>query len=114
MKDFKHLTWAFDAEQLASRIGQYRRIMQHWRRVLPIPVLELEYEQIVSDPEPVARQLVEFVGLEWHDACRELLEQPASVPGAQWHDARPPFTNQFVGRWKHYRDSLAPVLQALE
>ena len=40
---------------------QYQRLMDHWRRVLPVPLLEVDYEETVADLEGVARRLVGVV-----------------------------------------------------
>ncbi len=37
MTQFKEIRWAFDLGHRAERIVQYRRIMDHWRAVLPVP-----------------------------------------------------------------------------
>ena len=43
--------------------------MEHWRQVLPVPLLEVDYEETVADLEGVARRLVGWCGLEWEPAC---------------------------------------------
>jgi len=39
-------------------------LMDHWRRVLPVPVLDVDDEEMVTDLEGVARRLVDWCGLE--------------------------------------------------
>src|SRR5262249_11936243 len=69
MTAFRHINWANDPEQIAARFLDYRRLMAHWREVVPLPVLEVEYEETVADLEGVARRLVSACGLEWEPAC---------------------------------------------
>ena len=38
MTDFRSIRWANDPEHIAGRFQQYRRIMDHWRAVLPVPI----------------------------------------------------------------------------
>ncbi len=40
----RSIRWAFDLENIAARILDYRRLMGHWRAVLAVPVLEVAYE----------------------------------------------------------------------
>ena len=37
--NFRQIRWAFDPEHIATRFREYRRVMDHWRRVLPVPLL---------------------------------------------------------------------------
>src|SRR5207244_4649672 len=45
MTNFRQIRWANDPEHIATRFEEYRRIMDHWRRALPVPVLEVDYEE---------------------------------------------------------------------
>ena len=38
MTDFRSIRWANDPEHIATRFQQYRRLMDHWRAVLPVPI----------------------------------------------------------------------------
>lgn len=69
LTDFSSIRWADDPANLAARFHQYRRLMEHWRQVLPVPVLEVDYEQSVADLETVAQRLVACCGLPWEAAC---------------------------------------------
>ncbi len=69
--NFRSIRWANDPEHIATRFQQYRRIMDHWKEVLPVPIHEVDYEETVSDLEGVARRLIAACGLEWEPACLE-------------------------------------------
>jgi tetratricopeptide (TPR) repeat protein len=69
MTNFSQIRWANDPGHIATRFEEYRRLMEHWRQVLPVPVLEVEYEETVADLEGVARRLVAWCGLEWEPGC---------------------------------------------
>ena len=45
---FLQVAWANDAEQMAAHFAQYQRIMEHWQRTLPVPVLDVDYEDMVD------------------------------------------------------------------
>src|SRR5262249_55916262 len=64
MTQFSQIRWANDPGHIAARFEEYRRLMDHWRRVLPVPVLEIDYEETVADLEGVARHLVDSCSLE--------------------------------------------------
>src|SRR3954449_8322715 len=45
MTNFRQIRWANDPDHIASRFEEYRRIMAHWKRALPVPLLEIDYEE---------------------------------------------------------------------
>jgi tetratricopeptide (TPR) repeat protein len=113
MTDFKHVPWASDFDHLASRVRAYRRLSDHWRRVLPVPVFDLAYEEMVGDLEGVARRLVAWCGLEWEPACLTFHQSTRRVRTASAAQVRQPLYRHAVGRWKHYESSLAPLFERI-
>jgi tetratricopeptide (TPR) repeat protein len=113
MTNFRQLRWANDMEHIASRFEQCRRLMDHWRGVLPTPMFEVEYEDTVADLEGVARRLVDWCGLEWQPACLAFHEVKRPVRTASVTQVRQPIYNRSVERWKHYEDALRPLFAKL-
>jgi tetratricopeptide (TPR) repeat protein len=113
MTNFRQIRWAFDPEHIASRFGEYRRVMDQWRRVLPAPLLEVDYEETVADLEGVARRLVAFCGLEWDPACLAFHENRRPVRTASVSQVRQPIYQRSVARWKHYENALGSLFAQL-
>jgi tetratricopeptide (TPR) repeat protein len=113
MTQFAQIRWAFDLEHLAERIIQYRRIMAHWRAVLPVPMLEIDYEETVADQAGQTRRLLDFIGLDWDDACLRFHETERLVRTASVTQVRQPVYQRSVARWRRYEDMLAPLSDAL-
>jgi tetratricopeptide (TPR) repeat protein len=112
--NFKQIRWACDMEDIASRIKNHLRIMDHWRAVLPVPVLEVEYEQTVEDLEGVARKMIDFCGLEWNPACLAFHESKRTVRTASLSQVRQPVYKKSVRRWKNYEEPLGPLFKMID
>jgi tetratricopeptide (TPR) repeat protein len=69
MTHFSTIRWANDLGHITSQIRDYRKVMEHWRKNLPVPLLEIDYERLVADQESESRRLIEWLGLEWDPAC---------------------------------------------
>ena len=110
MTHFDETAWASDREHIASRFHEYQRMMEHWRKVLPVPLLEVDYEETVADLEGVARRLVAWCGLEWESGCLEFYRGKRAVRTASAVQVRQPLYRTSVGRWKHYEHALATLL----
>jgi tetratricopeptide (TPR) repeat protein len=114
MTNFRHLRWAADPDHIAARFRDYQRLMDHWRAVLPVEVLEVDYEETVADLEGVARRLVAWCGLEWEAACLAFHKTARPVRTASVAQVREPVHTRSVARWKNYEAALAPLFRQLE
>ncbi len=100
-----------------ATLGHYYRayddLMAHWRDMLPLPMLELQYEEVVADQEGKSRELIEFLGLEWDDACLEFFAADRLVSTPSRWQVRQPIYATSVKRWKRYEEHLDPLKEAL-
>jgi len=113
MTQFKSIRWAFDLTHIAGRIQQYWRIMEHWRRVLPVPILEIDYEETVAEQTAQTLRLLDFIGLEWDDACMQFHKTNRLVRTASVTQVRQPIYKRSLERWRSYEDALQPLLERL-
>lgn len=112
-QNFKWQPHTASLDDIAFHHGQYERLMDHWRRVLPLPIHEVDYEQLVADQEAVSRELVAFCGLEWHERCLSFYRTERVVQTASKLQVRRPIHNRSVGRWVPFQAHLQPLRQAL-
>ena len=102
-----------DLAVLGTYYRRYRELMAHWRRTLKLPVLTLNYEALVRDPEPHIRRLIEFCGLDWDPACERFYESKRVPKTFSYHQVRKPINASSVGRYKDYESFLGPLKEAL-
>ncbi len=110
---FGWLRWTHDFGHIAERFEQYKRLMEHWQRVLPMTMHEVIYEEVVDNLEGTARRLVAACELDWDPACLEFHRTRRPVRTASAAQVRTPLYQQSVGRWKHYERDLADLLARL-
>ena len=106
--------FAYDLGETGWRTRETMRLMEHWRAVLPIKLLDLHYETLVGDLAAEARRMIDFLGLEWEAACLDFhrTERPVATPN-MW-GVRQPIYHRAVGRWRSYEKHLAPLVAALD
>jgi hypothetical protein len=114
MTPFREVRWANSQEHIASRFRVYRQMMEHWRKVLPVPLLDVDYEETVADLEGVARRLVGWCGLEWDPRCLEFHRAKRPVSTASAAQVRQPVYRTSVDRWRHYEHALSPLFARLD
>ncbi len=108
------LSFAFSLEHLAMFHNLYRQIMDHWSRVLPLPIHELNYETLVDNQESESRRLVDFCGVEWDPQCLDFHQNRRRVKTASALQVREPMFGRSVGRWKNYEAWLGTLIDLLD
>lgn len=101
---------ANDLCDLAHYYTEYRRLMQHWREVLPpSSLLEVRYELLVEGQESWTRRLLEHLGLAWDPRCLDFhLTQRTVATASKWQ-VRQRITAGSIGRWRNYEKFIAPL-----
>jgi len=107
------IDFAYNLGHLGVYHRQIDRLFEHWKSVLPLPFYEVEYERLVEDQEGVSRELVEFIGLEWHDDCLRFYEKSGVTLTASVDQVRRPMYRSAVGRHRRYDEHLGPLRRAL-
>jgi tetratricopeptide (TPR) repeat protein len=107
------LMWTDDLADCGIRARETERLMEHWRKVLPLRILEVQYESLVGNLEAESRRLIDFLGLEWDPACLSFHETERTVLTASHWQVRQPLYDSSVGRWRHYQKHLGPLLKEL-
>ena len=107
----RHQDATYNLAELGRHYSNYARLMQHWQQVLPQgSFIEVQYEDIVADLEAQARRLINFVGLEWDDACLDFHHTKRSIRTASVTQVRQPIYSSSVERWRNYEQYLGPLL----
>ncbi|WP_257386626.1 tetratricopeptide repeat-containing sulfotransferase family protein [Tahibacter caeni] len=126
------MNWAYDFGDIGDYARGYQTLMEHWRKVLPLRVLELDYESLVANTAADLKRLFTFLGLPPLPAAdKPAADKPVSdksvpdksaektprraaprdaIATASVWQARQNVYASSVGRWKAY----APLLPEME
>ena len=105
--------WSCELHDIGAYYNTYSRIMEHWHKVLPLPILDFQYEDLVSDLEGKSRELIDFLGLEWNSSCLKFYTSSGAVRTASKWQVREPIYKRSVGRWKTFEQYLGPFFHTL-
>ncbi len=105
--------YSYVLEDIAANFQQFTRLMDHWCQVIPSPLHEVRYEDVVAEPEAQIRALLAFVGLEWDSRCLEFQNVNRPVHTASAWQVRQPLYASSVGRWRRYEQHLKTLKTAL-
>jgi len=112
--------FTYDMLELSEFYRQYVSIMDHWHSVFPGGVLDVHYEDTVTDLENQVRRVLDFCGLPFEEQCLRFHETRRAVKTASSEQVRKPIYTSALGLWKKYgnaldmwREDLADIIDAL-
>lgn len=101
--------FSYDLNDLASYYLSYRRLMDHWDRVIPGVIHKVQYEDIVNNTEQEARRLLDYCGLEWQQQCLEFHRNTSASTTASATQVRQKIYSSSVGKWRNYQTELSSL-----
>jgi len=102
--------YANDFDNLAHYYGEYLRITDHWRAVLPATtLLEVPYEALIEDQEGWTRRMLDFIGLPWDPKCLDFHQTDRVVITASRWQVRQRINATSAGRWRNYEKFVGPL-----
>jgi hypothetical protein len=102
-----------DLAHIAHYYRHYEQLMAHWKQLFGTSIFDANYDEYVKEREPVTRSLLQFLGLEWHDACLEPHLAGKRVRTESLWQVREKVYRKSSGRWRNYERHLEPLRSAL-
>jgi len=103
------LKFTYDLYGLGRAWNSYNRIMAHWHKVLPLPIYDVSYERVVTQPEEVFTEISNFLG--------QPVSPPKQEPGvsaintASFYQARQPISRKSLEGWRRFEPYLDPLMR---
>ena len=105
--------YSYDLEELADYYIGYRQLMDHWHHLMPGAILDVHYEELVSNPLDVSRQIADYVGFDWSEELIEVQNSTEPCSTASAAQVREPIYTRSVGLWRNFEAELEPVRSRL-
>lgn len=94
-------------DAIATYGGGARRLMHAAAAAAPDHVMTVDYESLVQDPEPLLRQVLGFLGLDWNADCLSPEQVVREVRTASAAQVREPIDQRGIGRYRRYAFAFA-------
>ncbi len=104
-----YYAYSHDLLDTARYYARFDRLMAFWEGLVPGRVLQLQYEDLVTNQEAESRRLFAHCGLEWTDAALDFHTNSAAVATPSAAQVRRPMYRDSVARWRAHEAALAPV-----
>ncbi len=107
------LDYTQDLGDLGHYYRTYQAMMDHWRRVLPIPILDVAYEDVVADQVGMTRRILEYCNLPWEPQCLQFYKNDRPISTSSDWQVRQPVYKTAVRRWERFAPYLGKLFDAL-
>ncbi|GGH59794.1 tetratricopeptide repeat protein [Frigidibacter albus] len=98
-------------------LGEYYRtfheVIEFWRARVPDWFYEVQYEELVANPEAETRKLIAACGLDWEDACLNSHQNTRKVDTLSVFQVRQPISKASLNAWQRYESHLGEMFEAL-
>ena len=108
----QYYPYSYALDELATHYRNYARLMRHWHAIAPGRILDVRYEDLVTQPDIEARRVQAYLGLPEVDGVTDILANKKVTTTASTLQVRQPIHTRNVGGWQRYAAGMAPV-QAL-
>lgn len=104
---------ASDLGNIAAFYRDYVRLTDHLAAIAPDRVYQLEFEQLVDDPERIVRDLCTFIGIDFDPEMLNFHRSSTPVATASSEQVRRPMNRDGIGAWRNYEAWLGPLQDRL-
>ena len=103
--------FAYDLTNIGEQLADHNMMMHHWNEVFPGEILEVNYEDVIEDTEKAAREMLEYIGVDWEEQVLGFNELDRPVKTASVWQVRQPIYKTSKAKWMRYKDHLAPLIK---
>ena len=105
--------FSYDLVELGEYYMEYQRIMEHWHAICPEFVLDVNYEEVVSDLDLQVKRILDFCNLPFEEGCLRFHETERAIKTASSEQVRKPIYSSSVNLWRNYEHNLEDLIEIL-
>lgn len=94
--------YARDLDDIVHFYKQHDRLLAHWRTCFTDDIFTVSYDDFVKENEPISREIIAFLELDWDPACLDFHKRTNRVKTASFKQVRRNLYQSSSGRWENY------------
>jgi hypothetical protein len=105
-------SFSYDLTSIGRYYSDYVRFMEHIDTVLPGRIHRVIHERLVDDTEGEIRQMLDFLGLPFDEACLRFYDTERAVRTPSSEQVRRPISRAGLDQWRTFEPWLGPLKEA--
>lgn len=99
---------------LGHYYNQYRKLMDFWKSQYDDLIIDIAYEELLTDAEHNVRKILDHSGLEWQDNCLKHYENKRTVSTPSYAQVDQPLYTASMERWRNYASHIDDLKAAVD
>lgn len=111
---FAHgLRFTYDLYWMGRAWSGYERLLQHWHKVLPQRILDVNYEDIITRSSATFAQIAEYLDADLRPGLGDKAAVSTDINTASFWQARQSVYQSSLNAWKRFEPYLEPLEKGL-
>ncbi len=98
--------WCYDKKELAEYYNLYLDLMNFWNKKYPKMIYNIQYEEVVRNPDKEIRRLVDNLGIGWDKNCLKFYQNKNAIKTLSVNQARKKIYSSSLNLYKNYKPFL--------
>ena len=105
--------WNSDQKELAEYYLIYKDLMNFWNTLFGKSILNIKYEDIISNTEKKIREMIKYCNLQWENGCLEFHKNNNPIKTVSFNQANKPIYKTSVNKYELYEKELKILFSKL-
>jgi len=107
------IKYSYDLKEIVEYYNLYNDLMKHWYGLFPNFILNVKYENLISNTENEVKNLLRFCNLDWNDNCLNFYNNKRPIKTASDIQARNKIYKSSMNSWEKYEKYLKDYFKKL-
>ena len=108
------LDWTYNQSDIFGFYSGYINLMKFWKKKVGDFIYDINYEELVLNPDTEIKKLISFCDLEWEDSCKLFYKNKRPIKTVSISQAREPLFNSSISSFENYKTYLTNLFSNLD
>ena len=98
------LNFTYDQDDLVEYYKNYLNLMNFWKRKYKNEILDIKYEDLISNNVNIIKKIINFCNLDWQDNCLSFHKNKTPIKTMSTAQARQPIYKTSLNTFDNFKD----------
>ncbi len=110
----KNHPYTDNLSNLGHYYNQYRKLMAFWHNQYNDFIIDISYENVLTNTEDNIRNMLNHIGLDWNEDCLKFYENKRTISTPSYAQVNQPIYTASMERWRHYAPYINNLRNTVE
>ena len=108
-----NINWSYDQKDLLNFYLKYQSLMKFWAEKIPNFIYDIQYENLINNPQLETENLLRFCNLNWEDDCLNYFNNKRAIKTVSAPQARKPIYKSSLNSSNNFEIYLKELFSGL-